>query len=123
MTLAAGLLSGCGGQEPAGPAGTTTDAGGGYGGPPAGGSQEASDVVIVISDFTYELPGPVPAGATITVRNEDGVGHTVTSDDGAFDVAVGPGEETTLTAPDEPGDYPFHCTPHPQMTATLTVEG
>ena len=64
------------------------------------------------------------AGAEITVRNVDGVGHTVTADEGeAFDVVVGPGSEVTFTAPTEEGEYPFHCTPHPAMTGTLVVEG
>lgn len=82
------------------------------------------DLVIVIEDFEYEVPDSVAPGAEITVRNEDGVGHTVTADEGAaFDVIVGPGEEVTFMVPDEPGDYPFHCTPHPNMTDTLVVEG
>lgn len=84
------------------------------------GSDQA--VTIVVSDFSYQVPVTVPPGASVTVRNEDEVGHTVTSDEsGIFDVPVGPGEEVTLTAPDEPGEYPFHCIPHPQMTGTLVV--
>ena len=84
----------------------------------------AEEVVITIEEFAYDLPDAVPPGAEITVRNMDGVGHTVTADEGgAFDVVVGPGEEVTFTAPSEAGEYPFHCTPHPAMTATLVVEG
>lgn len=83
----------------------------------------ADELVIVIEDFDYELPDTVPPGARLTVRNQDGVGHTVTADDGsAFDVAVGPGEEVTFRAPDEAGEHPFHCIPHPGMTGTLVVE-
>jgi plastocyanin len=92
-------------------------------GPSASETEAESELVIVISDFDYELPDAVPPGAAITIRNEDGVGHTVTADDGTFDVVVGPGEEATLTAPDQPGEFPFHCTPHPAMVATLVVEG
>lgn len=89
-----------------------------------GGSADpgAAEVVIVISDFSYQVPESVPAGASVTVRNEDTVGHTVTADEGGvFDVAIGPGEQATFTAPAEPGQYPFHCIPHPHMTATLVV--
>ena len=103
------LLAGCGSEDA----------------PPAEDPQQgdAAGEVIVISDFTYEVPDSVPAGAQITVRNDDDVGHTVTSDEeGMFDVAVAPGEEAVLTVPDQPGEYPFHCTPHPTMTATLMVE-
>ncbi|WP_168211821.1 cupredoxin domain-containing protein [Ruania zhangjianzhongii] len=88
--------------------------------PTAAGSDEA--MTIVISEFSYQVPDTVPPGASVTVRNEDDVGHTVTSDEPEiFDVPVGPGEEVTLTTPDEPGQYPFHCIPHPQMTGTLVV--
>lgn len=109
-TLTSLALTACGGEEPE--AGT--------GAPPAAEEGDRA-TVITISDFTYQVPETVEPGATITVRNEDGVGHTVTSDDGVFDVAVGPGEEATLTVPEEPGEYSFHCTPHPQMTSTLVV--
>lgn len=84
---------------------------------------EAEDVTIVIADFEYEVPDSVAPGAEITIRNEDNVGHTVTSDDETtFDVQVGPGEEVTMTAPDEAGEFPFFCRPHPNMKATLVVE-
>lgn len=101
------VLSGCSGDE--GPTGPPT-------------SLSAEDPLITISDFEYSLTGTFEPGATITIYNEDNVGHTVTSDtDGQFDAVVGAGETITFTAPDEPGDYPFHCTPHPQMVSTLTV--
>ncbi|MFK5645530.1 cupredoxin domain-containing protein [Ornithinimicrobium sp. LYQ121] len=86
-------------------------------------TEATTELVIVISDFDYEVPDSVPPGAQITIRNEDSVGHTVTADDGGFDVVVGPGEQATLTAPAQEGEFPFHCTPHPAMTATLVVEG
>jgi plastocyanin len=87
-----------------------------------GGGAAAEQVVITILEFSYDVPSSVPAGAEVTVRNEDGVGHTVTSDEeGVFDVIIGPGEEATFTAPAEAGEFPFHCTPHPTMTATLVV--
>lgn len=83
---------------------------------PAGAAQ------ITIADFGYEISGTIAPGATISVMNQDNVGHTVTSDeDGVFDVVVGAGESVTFTAPEEPGDYPFHCTPHPAMVSVLTV--
>lgn len=101
------VLSGCsGGEDP--------------GGPPT--SLSAEDPLITITDFEYSLTGTFEPGATITVYNEDNVGHTVTSDtDGQFDAVVGAGATVTFTAPDEPGDYPFHCTPHPSMVSTLSV--
>lgn len=80
----------------------------------------AEEIVITISDFSFDVPESVPAGAEITVVNEDSSFHTVTADDGTFDVDVPSGESVTFTAPDA-GEFAFHCTPHPQMTATLVV--
>jgi plastocyanin len=131
--LLATLLAACGGSgdtaEPeADPGSPATGQTGGTGGeqsssPSASGSPNVEESIIVMSDFAYSVPATVPAGATVTVRNEDAVAHTVTSDEpGVFDVAVDPGQEMELTVPDSAGDYPFHCTPHPNMTATLVVE-
>ena len=87
----------------------------------AAAEQPAEEVVITISDFAFEVPESVPPGAEVTVVNEDSSFHTVTADEGTFDVGAQQGEPVTFTAPDEPGEYPFHCTPHPNMTATLVV--
>lgn len=38
-----------------------------------------------------------------------------------FAVEVPTGESVTFTAPEESGEFAFHCTPHPQMTETLVV--
>lgn len=82
----------------------------------------AEEIVITIVNFEYEMPDSVPAGAEITVVNEDTAPHTVTTTETEdFDAIVGGGETTTFTAPSEPGDYPFICTYHPNMTGTLTV--
>ncbi|MGC0252404.1 cupredoxin domain-containing protein [Pseudactinotalea sp. Z1748] len=114
LALLVALLTGCGNGEADGPSGATQ--------PEPGEAGEETGVIVIV-DFEYQMPDPVPAGGQITIRNEDGVGHTVTSDEaGLFHVDVAPGEEVMLPVPDEPGEYPFHCTPHPTMTATLVVE-
>lgn len=82
----------------------------------------AEEIVITIRNFEYEMPETVPAGAEITVVNEDTAPHTVTTTETEdFDAIVGGGETTTFTAPTEPGEYPFFCTYHPNMTGTLVV--
>ena len=131
LVLALAVLTACGGGaddpgaavDPGYGAGVGTSSADATTTPTTSETEAESELVIVISDFDYELPDVVPPGAAITIRNEDGVGHTVTADDGTFDVVVGPGEEATLTAPDQPGEFPFHCTPHPAMVATLVVQG
>lgn len=85
--------------------------------------ETAEPVVITIADYEYSGPDSVAPGAEVTVENEDDVAHTVTVDEGSdFDVNVDGGSSATFTAPDASGDYPFHCTYHGNMTATLVVK-
>ena len=80
-------------------------------------------VRITISDFAFEVPQTVAAGATVTVVNEDSMSHTVTSSDpGAFDVTVAGGATTTFVAPAKAGSYAFACSFHGNMKGTLVVE-
>lgn len=78
---------------------------------------------IVISSFTFTVPGHVRAGAKVRIVNNDKVEHTVTSDDGtSFDVDV-PGKSTTsFLAPATAGSYDFHCNFHLSMHGTLVVK-
>ena len=66
---------------------------------------------------------PVKAGATVTVKNNTAVQHTVSADTtaGGFDVTVDPGKTMTFTAPSKPGVYKFHCNIHTYMMGTLTI--
>ena len=124
------VLGACGDDDDLDTAGTdttsaTTAPGEDYGGS-AGGADEADAdraSTVVAADFRFTTVPPATAGAEVTFANEDGVPHTMTADGGSFDTGtVAAGESGTLTAPTEPGDYPFHCEVHPAMQATLTVE-
>lgn len=82
----------------------------------------ASAATITIDGFKY-TDVTVPAGARITVVNNDSAEHTVTSDaSGGFNVEVEGKHQATFTAPTQPGTYPFHCTYHPSMHGVLTVQ-
>jgi plastocyanin len=85
-----------------------------------GGSSNAGD--ITMKDLQFSVTAPVKAGATVTAKNNDTVEHTVTADDGSFNVTVEPGKTATFTAPSNAGDYKFHCNIHSTMHATLTVQ-
>lgn len=86
------------------------------------GSGDAAAGTVEAADFEFTSTA-VAAGAEVTFKNTGEAPHTMTADDGAFDSGtVDPGASATVTAPAEPGDYPFHCEIHPNMTATLTVE-
>lgn len=83
----------------------------------------ASAATIMIMNNSFGEPITVPPGAQITIKNDDSAEHSVTSDTaGKFDVHVDGGEQGTLTAPTEPGEYAFHCTYHPSMHGTLIVK-
>jgi plastocyanin len=101
-------------DDPYGPGDTGGDTGG----------EEAGDGVVVAEDFSLTDLTVAP-GQAFTLDNQGQADHTLTADDDEFDSGeVAPGSQSDpLTAPDEPGDYGFHCEIHDDMQATLTVEG
>jgi plastocyanin len=88
----------------------------------SGSSSNSSSGDITMQDLKFTVAGPVKAGAKVTAKNNDSVEHTVTADDGSFNVTVEPGKTVTFTAPSAAGDYKFHCTIHSNMRDTLTVQ-
>ena len=76
-----------------------------------------------IEDYAFSPANiVVDVGTTVTWTNYDSVGHTVTSDDG--DELASPllgRNETYSHTFDEPGEYAYHCTPHPNMEGLVTV--
>jgi plastocyanin len=86
-------------------------------------SSSSGSPVITMQNTAFNVAGPVKAGATVNIKNNDPFTHTVTSDDGtSFNVSVDGGKTATITAPSKPGAYKFHCNIHSNMHATLTVQ-
>lgn len=113
LTAVAAVAVACGGGDA-----TDDDATGGDGGSDgATGGQ-----VLTIADFAFGDVPTIAPGDELTVENTDDAPHTVTADDGSFDLDVDGGGTATLTV-DAAGEYALACTIHPSMTATLTVEG
>ena len=117
--LVAGLTTACGASDDGGSS-PSSGAPSVSSSPSEASSAPAEEIVITIKEFAYEVPESVPAGATVTVVNDDDVAHTVTAE-GDFDVNVAPGETGTFTAPDAAGDYAFICIFHSNMKGTLVV--
>jgi len=65
----------------------------------------------------------VHPGETVEFKNEDIFAHTVTADDGSFDSGlIQPGSSWKMTV-QKAGTLAYHCTPHPNMKATLVASG
>jgi plastocyanin len=106
------LAAACGGNDTP-PAGN--------GGSPSESASSGGGADLTIVDFAFsptELS--VTEGQTISITNTGDVSHTFTTDDGAIDQTISPGEtaDVTLTGVTSGG---FHCRFHSQMTGTLTV--
>lgn len=77
--------------------------------------------MVVINNFAYQVPASVPAGAKITVRNDDATTHTISDKGNAFDVTVPGSGSATFTAPSKPGHYMLYCKYHGNMSGMLVV--
>jgi plastocyanin len=63
----------------------------------------------------------VTSGTTITWTNKDGVAHTVTSTTGLFDSGSISTNGTYSHLFSTVGTFPYKCTIHPLMTASVIV--
>jgi plastocyanin len=125
LALSACASSTGGGAAPAATAPTAAPAGSA---PAAGGggcsaSTEAGAASVAIENFAFN-PADVTAavGETITWTNSDSAGHTATLDDGACDTGtIGPDASSGLVF-DTAGTYTYHCTIHPNMTGSITIQ-
>jgi plastocyanin len=63
----------------------------------------------------------IAPGTTVRWTNDDQLVHTVTADDGSWDSGpIEPGQSWSHTFA-QPGEFAFHCTPHPFMKAVVVV--
>ncbi len=81
---------------------------------------------VVISNFEYTPDNcQVAPGTTLTFVNEDTVQHTATSSAGApasFDTGPIDRKDSATVTFDTAGVYPYYCTIHPDMLASITVK-
>jgi plastocyanin len=83
-------------------------------------AKSSGGATISIANFHFSA-ATAKAGSTMTASNNDTTKHTVTADDGSFDVTVDPGKSVTFTAPSTPAAVKFHCKIHSTMHGVLTV--
>ena len=110
---AAILVSACGSDSPS---------------PTAPGPSTAADVTVTIqannASNSY-APNPVSmrVGQTIAWRNADSITHTATQDNGGFNTgSVSAGATSAATMMNAAGTFTYHCTIHPGMVGTVTVQ-
>lgn len=104
---------------------SASTAGTAAGGSPATGSGQT----VTLKSFAFSPATlTVPAGTTVTFKNEDPTEHTVTNGkDGKaaagakFDEKLPTGQSVTVTF-DTPGTYDVTCTIHSSMNMTVTVQ-
>lgn len=75
-----------------------------------------------IQNYTYS-PSTITVSSNTTIKwtNKDAVDHTVTSDSSIFDSGSISTSGTFSYTFTTPGTYPYHCTIHPYMKATVIV--
>ena len=106
--------------------GCNSSATGPYANAPAsngGNSTNSSPNTVVMNNMAFGSSTlTVPKGTTVTWQNNDSVPHTATSDTGAWDSGnIPPGESKSVIFTTT-GTFPYHCTVHPMMTATIVVQ-
>jgi plastocyanin len=89
----------------------------------ATGTAFAADESVAIAGFAFDPAAvTVSVGDSVTWTNGDGVGHTATADGGSFDTGtIGGGGSDSVTF-STAGTFAYHCTIHPAMTGTITVQ-
>jgi plastocyanin len=84
---------------------------------------QAATAEVKIDNFSF---GPatltVAPGTTVTWVNHDDIPHTVVSTDSAFKSKVLDTDEKFSFTFTKAGTYPYFCSIHPKMTATVVVK-
>jgi plastocyanin len=85
--------------------------------------QQTTTAEVKIDNFSF---GPatltVAAGTTVTWVNHDDIPHTVVSTDSVFKSKVLDTDEKFSFTFTKAGNYPYFCSIHPKMTATVVVK-
>lgn len=112
LFIAAGLLAGCSSNKS-----TNSDNTGGNNNPPPAN-------LVRISNFAFSPQSlTVAVGDTVTWTNNDSVNHTVTSNSGNMMHSSMMGHNQSYRVVfTTVGAFPYHCTVHPNMTATIIVQ-
>ncbi len=82
----------------------------------------SNSVAVTIQNFAFSPSTiTVSVGTTVVWTNQDPIGHTVTSDSGAFDSGTLGQEQSFQFTFNTAGTFAFHCSIHPMMTGKVIV--
>jgi plastocyanin len=92
-------------------------------GPVADVTVTADTVRVPIRDLEFGIRRLiVRPGTTVIWVNEGAVPHTSTSDTGAWNSPMLQRGESYSRVFTQTGEFPYHCVPHPTMTAVVVVQ-
>jgi plastocyanin len=94
---------------------------------PSGGGTTADVVVGIAGDLGSQSYAPNPVtmrvGQTIAWKNNDTQAHTATQDSSGFDTGnIAAGATSSPRTMSTAGTFTYHCTIHPGMVGTVTVQ-
>ncbi len=84
---------------------------------------EQQEVSVAIEGYTY-TPDTlvVKKGTVVTWTNNDTQAHSASADEGSFDTGLLEQGDSASVTLNEPGEYTYHCSLHPNMTGSIVVE-
>ncbi|MEW5922930.1 MAG: cupredoxin family copper-binding protein [Candidatus Zixiibacteriota bacterium] len=87
-----------------------------------GGQVSADTVDVSIPGLNFSPASlTINSGTTVRWTNNHSLPHTTTSDNGIWDSgSLSPGQSYARTF-DSTGEFPYHCSFHPSMTASISV--
>jgi LPXTG-motif cell wall-anchored protein len=79
---------------------------------------------VTIKDFNFAPTAvTVQPGDTVTWTNQGPTGHSATANDGSFNTGILKKGSSGSFRFTKAGTFAYHCTPHPNMKATVVVAG
>ena len=91
---------------------------------PPGTTADVTIMIVANSGSNSFSPNPdtVSVGQKVAWRNMHSESHTATANGGAWDTGlISPNATCAAITMNTAGSFPYHCTPHPSMVATLVV--
>ncbi len=91
--------------------------------PPASNATTVSINAITGSQSFAPNPATAKAGTAVQWNNAHSVTHRIVADNGSFDTGnISPGSTSGSITVTQAGSYAYHCSIHPSMVGTLTVQ-